>query len=370
MEQSIPQTMHQAIIKPDLSVDFESDAPIPQLKDDEILVRAVFAGVNPIDWKGANEEQSVALHGLLKSPVHRAPGKDYVGYVVAVGKEAYQFHIGDRVMCVNHSSGFAEYSVGKTFASAITPGTVSFEDALTFGLPYLTASLLAFKDKPLPTPWNPANGNTRTPFIVYGASSSVGAFVVKLAKLANIHPIIAIAGSSAESIKSVINPSKGDVIVDYRQEEDALIRAVHQVANDAHYAADAIGSPKTGELCARLVNPHDSIVTSSVGDPWDDTLKDRVPPGVQLQIAFSPGVFEPNDPDGPDGEDSPNHGRKAFGLTAMNYLSYALQNGILAPHPYEVRANGVDALAEALLALKEGRNKGKRYLLEMGATKW
>ena len=43
------------------------------------------------------------------------------------GKDVYAFREGDRVMSVNHSSGFAEYSVRKTFTTAIIPSTVSFE---------------------------------------------------------------------------------------------------------------------------------------------------------------------------------------------------------------------------------------------------
>ena len=43
------------------------------------------------------------------------------------GKDVYAFREGDRVMSVNHSSGFAEYSVGKAYTTAIIPSNVSFE---------------------------------------------------------------------------------------------------------------------------------------------------------------------------------------------------------------------------------------------------
>ncbi len=83
----VPQTtMKQAIINEDLSVSFETDAAIPEPRDDEVIIRAVYAGINPIDWKGARETDAVALHGELKNPVHRAAGKDFAGYVHAVGR--------------------------------------------------------------------------------------------------------------------------------------------------------------------------------------------------------------------------------------------------------------------------------------------
>ncbi|KAK3666170.1 hypothetical protein LTR22_002834 [Elasticomyces elasticus] len=319
------KTMKQAIISGDLSVTIESNIPIPEPAADEVVIRAVYSGINPIDWKGANAELSKALHGDVENPDHGPVGKDFAGYVYAV-------------------------------------------EAATFGLPYLTAALLMFKGKPLPTPWNPAPGSTRTPLLVYGASSAVGAFAVKLAKLANIHPIIAVAGASSASIEKELKSDLGDVLLDYRQDPAKLLQNIKDIADDIHYAADAIGSPETAAFCAQAVNPTDSTVTSSVGDPWDNTVKDHSPVGVEFHLAFSPGVFEPNDPEGPEGKNSPNLGPKAFATIAMAYLSYALQRRLIKPHPYEVQPEGLGSLSRSLTELKEGRSRGLRYVLEIAAS--
>ena len=163
---------------------------------------------------------------------------------------------------------------------------------MTFGLPYLTAPLLLFKDiQALPTPWNPAARGTRTPLLVYGAGSSLGAFAVKLAKLANIHPIIAIAGASTSAIAEILDASKGDVLLDHRRGEAELIKAVRNVAPDLHYAADAIGSPETAILCGKLVNPEDSVVSSSLGSPFEDDTADSVPPGREHSLRFCTGCL-------------------------------------------------------------------------------
>ena len=226
-----------------------------------------------------------------------------------------------------------------------------------------------FKDvQALPTPWNPAARGTRTPLLVYGAGSSLGAFAVKLAKLANIHPIIAIAGASTSAVADVLDASKGDVLLDHRKGEAELVKAVQNVAPDLHYVADAIGSPETAILCGKLVNREDSVVSSSLGSPPKDDTADSVPPGVKIRFAFSPGVFEPHDPDGPDGENSTNIGPKAFSTVAMSYLSYALSRGIFKPHPYEVQPNGLDGFSESLKDLQEGKNCGLRYMLKIAAS--
>lgn len=77
--------MKQAIINENLSVSFESDASIPEPREDEVIIRAVYAGINPIDWKGAKAVDAIALHGELQGQHHRAAGKDFAGFVHAVG---------------------------------------------------------------------------------------------------------------------------------------------------------------------------------------------------------------------------------------------------------------------------------------------
>jgi NADPH:quinone reductase-like Zn-dependent oxidoreductase len=77
-------TMKEAIIYPDLHVTIE-DAPIPKPKPDEVIIKIVIAGTNPIDWKGADEGNARALHGELENPLYRNAGKDMAGYIHAVG---------------------------------------------------------------------------------------------------------------------------------------------------------------------------------------------------------------------------------------------------------------------------------------------
>lgn len=77
--------MKQAVVQGDLSVVIE-DGPTPQPQPNEVVIKAVFVGANPIDWKGAKAADAVALHGDLKSAMHRATGKDFAGFVHAVGR--------------------------------------------------------------------------------------------------------------------------------------------------------------------------------------------------------------------------------------------------------------------------------------------
>ena len=103
----------------------------------------------------------------------------------------------------------------------------------------MTASLGLYQELGLPLPWNRAT--TRLPLIVYGGSTAVGAFAIKLAVLSNIHPIAAVAGSGAPFVQSLLDESKGDVVIDYRKGQEHLVNELRKaVGNDVKHAFDVV----------------------------------------------------------------------------------------------------------------------------------
>src|SRR5450432_603662 len=93
----------------------------------------------------------------------------------------------------------------------------------------MTAGMAIYRCQGLPVPWSPRTSTAPPlPLIIYGASSSLGCFAIKLARASNIHPIIAIAGSNTEYIRTLLDPSKGDSIIDYRQGPEAMKAAVKE----------------------------------------------------------------------------------------------------------------------------------------------
>lgn len=241
----------------------------------------------------------------------------------------------------------------------------SHSEASTFGLAYITAALGVFKNRPLPTPWNPAPRDTKHQIIIYGASSAVGAFAVKLASLANLHPIIAIAGQSGDVVKSILDPKKGDMFLDYRQGPEKLIQRIQSTPGDIHFAFDAVCGAGTSELLCQVLYPENSFLGRSLHLEEGVT---KIPQNIDCQIAFAPGLWEPNDPDGPDGENSPNIGPRAFATVVFAYLTFALENELVRGHPYEVLPNGLEGLSDGLKALKAAKNKGVKYVCEIAAT--
>jgi NADPH2:quinone reductase len=219
-----------------------------------------------------------------------------------------------------------------------------------------------YKHLLLPEPWNPAKGDT--PLVVYGASSAVGAFAVKLAVLSNIHPIIAIAGGGGDIIAPVLRADKGDVLLDYRSGNEALVQAIRKAAPNLKYVFDSISNDDTVALLTSVLAPNGSVYASSLGG---DQLK-NVPAGIAVEIPFAPGLWEPNDPAGPEGDKSPNIAPRAFSHAFFGYLAFAWSEGLIKGHPYKVLPNGLGSLEDGIKGLRDGTNHGLKYLYEIAAT--
>lgn len=387
--------MKEALVLPDLTVRI-IESPIPAPGPDEITIQVVTLGINPIDWKAADPKVASALLGMLKAEQYANPGKDIAGYVHSVGlclsisqrtmfiipnsetgPNVKEFKVGDRVASTNHGGGFAEYAVGPGFTTYLLPDHVSFEgsssvlhnflspliltpltEGVSYGLGYLTAALNLYKELKLAEPWNPAR--EPTPLVIYGASSTVGAFAVKLARLSNIHPIIAVAGRGLGFVLSLLDSSKGDVVIDYRKGPEYVIREIQRSAPNVENVLDAISTRETVSLLSSIPDPVNRQL-SLVLPPEGHTVR----PGIKVTVSFAPLLWEPNDPSGPDGEATPNIVPKAFAHVMFRYLAHAQANYLITHHPYEVIPGGLGEIPVALKNLREGNNSGRKYILRI-----
>ena len=85
-----------------------------------------------------------------------------------------------------------------------------------------------------------------------------------MAKLSNIHPIIAVAGAGAPFVESLIDRSKGDTIVDYRNGDQAVITGIREAVTQAgcdkvEYAFDATTASNSWSNIPGALTPTGSI---------------------------------------------------------------------------------------------------------------
>jgi len=112
------------------------DAPIPEPKDDEILVRVIASGVNPADplILGGKFAKEFGTHLPL------ILGYDMAGVIVKAGSKITKLKVGDPVYAyLLWGGGWAEYCISSESESAIKPKSLSFTEAAAVPLAALTA---------------------------------------------------------------------------------------------------------------------------------------------------------------------------------------------------------------------------------------
>lgn len=400
--------MKEAIVcpsSPEVTVTLH-DVPLPVPKENEILIRVVVAASNV---KGMSRRISHIEDSELKpTPDYKhlyASGKrvnsgdDVSGFVEAVGsavERTKEFRVGDRVAGFHEmlmpGGAYAEYAVVPSHTAFLIPDNVSFEgkcltsrrvsgnfsnfftEASTIPLTMLAAALPLFRRQSLPAPWMRRSSNAPPlPLIIYGASSALGCFAVKLALLANIHPLIAICGSTTSYISSLLKPELGDTIVDYRQGVDRMKANVKEALKGvvARNALDAISENGTWIPLSQMVDPMDGQVSvvQGGGHKYDEP---EIPPGVQISYTYVGsahyGKFLPGMPKQPDDSDTVC-ADVDFAYVMMRYVARALATGEFTGHPVETIAGGLDGVETGLQKLQRGEARGVKYIYRIGETK-
>ncbi|KAF1916460.1 zinc-binding oxidoreductase-like protein ToxD [Ampelomyces quisqualis] len=336
----MPSTMKQAIVAEGPKVTVQQDAPIPEPKADQVVIKVIVSGSNPKDWK-----MSYFVPGYKGNS-----GDDIAGIVHSVGSNVWEFKPGDRVASFHEmmtdGGSFAEYAVGWSWTTFHIPKSLSFEEASTIPLAAMTAAIGLHQRLGLPDPWTPAK--EPIPLVVYGGAAAVGAYVIQIAQLANIHPIIAVAGRGEKFVEGLIDRSKGDTIVDYRKGDEAVVKGIKDALKGAelHYAYDATSEHNSYTNIVQVLEPtgHLTLVLPIKNH-------EGIPDTVQ-QTTTSVGEAHKGDKD--------------FAYIYFRYLARGLAEGFFKPHPHEVIPGGLDGVEEGLRNLKEGKASGVKYVFRIG----
>lgn len=226
-------------------------------------------------------------------------------------------------------------------------------EASTIPLAGLTAAASLYANQRLPLPWTPATN--AIPFIVYGASTAVGSFAIKLARNSNIHPIIAVAGKGSHYVESLIDRSKGDTVVDYRGGVEATIKGITSSLDQAghstvHHAIDTAIVQQSADVLRQCVNP---------GGRIDFILPNDFDVSPAVKSVTSVGSVHNHNEFG---------NNQDLGFIFSRYFTRALQNNTFSGHPFEVRPGGLEGVEEALKDLKEGKASATKYVFRIADT--
>ena len=182
----------------------EIDKPTP--KDNQVLVRVLAAGLNPLDWhilRGDPFLIRLMGYGLL-TPKHQILGADIAGRVEAVGKDVTRFKAGDEVFG-SGLGGFAEYACFREDKLALKPTEITFEQAAAVPVAGVTA-LQALRDK--------GGLQAGHHVLINGASGGVGTFAVQIAKAMGA----TVTGVCSEKNVEMVESIGADHVIDYTRE--------------------------------------------------------------------------------------------------------------------------------------------------------
>lgn len=221
------------------------DAPRPEPKDDEILVRVMAAAVNPVDTyvrQGMFSKRGLDNRALII-------GYDIAGVVEKAGASIKKFKAGDEVysyLSVMRGGGYAEFAIAKESETGLKPKNIGFEEAAAVPLAAITAWQALIDTAKLGV------GQT---VLIHGGTGGVGSFAIQIAKVRGAK-VIATASTAHQDLLKQLGT---DVPVDYtKQKFEDVAKDVDVVLNCVR--ADALsrsyGVVKKG-----------GIIVSIAGDP-------------------------------------------------------------------------------------------------------
>lgn len=233
------------------------DMPMPEPREDDVLIQIHAAGVNPLDSKIRDGEFKLILPYRLPLIL----GNDLAGVVVRVGSRVRRFKPGDEVYARPHKDRigtFAEFIAVKEDGVALKPTALTMEEAASIPLVGLTAWQALIEKGQL---------KKGQKVLIHAGSGGVGTFAIQLAK----HVGATVATTTSTRNIELVKRLGADIVIDYKKDDFSAILKDYDVVLDTQ-GGNAL------EKSLRVLKP----VANSSGSPVRlilILLKRWVPPG-------------------------------------------------------------------------------------------
>lgn len=231
------------------------DAPKPQVKPGEVLVRVHAIGLNPPDWYLRDGYRTLPPEWRPRVAFPVILGTDISGVVEAVADDIEAFSVGDEVYSMvrfpsglsGESRAYAEHVSVPASELARKPASIDHEHAAGAPMSLLTA--WQFMIDLGHEEFNPLQPHQHAPVplagrtvLVNGGAGGVGHFAVQLAKWKGAR-VIAVASGKNEAFLRGLG---ADDFIDYSTAppEDRV--------RDVDLVVDAVGGPTTGRFLRTL----------------------------------------------------------------------------------------------------------------------
>ncbi len=176
------------------------DMPIPEISDDEVLVKVKYTSINPHDYKVI--QGTFAKTEKLKFPA--LVGSDFSGIIVKVGRNVDNLVEGDAVFGTVDGA-FAEYCKVKYQDVCLMDSSVDFETISSFSVVGMT-TIQAFD--------RVGGINKGDKILIHAGSGGIGTFAIQYAKSKGAF----VYTTTSTKNKDWVNALGADVVIDYKKE--------------------------------------------------------------------------------------------------------------------------------------------------------
>jgi NADPH:quinone reductase-like Zn-dependent oxidoreductase len=229
-----------------------ADMPMPQLKDNDVLVEVYAAGVNLLDSKIKSGEFKLILPYKLPLIL----GHDVAGVVTNIGSKVKKFKVGDEVYArpADHRIGtFAEYIAIDEKDAALKPKNLSMEEAASIPLVALTAWQVLVEKAQL---------TAGQKVFIQAGSGGVGTIAIQLAK----HLGATVATTASTKSFGLLKELGADVLIDYKNSNFEKSLSNYDVVLNSQ-------DQKTLEKSVQILKPGGKLISIS-GPPTPEFAKE------------------------------------------------------------------------------------------------
>ncbi|KAL7422161.1 NADPH:quinone reductase [Cryptotrichosporon argae] len=299
---TIPATHKVVLIEQhgDYDVNVLREVPVPQPKDDEVLIK--------VEWTGANYIDNYRRVGLYPIQLPFIQGQDVVGTLLSVPTthaSRFPLKVGDRVLSPV-GSAFAQHVAAPAHRVAPLPAGVSAQDGVSVATVGMTAWALATESYEI------KEGDW---VLIRAAAGGVGGVLVQLAKYFGANVIGTV--STPEKAEIVKGLGADHVLLSTAPEEENVKEIVRLAdGKGVHVVYDGVGKD-TFEEDFLVVRPKATIVTFG-------NSSGAVPPFAPLKL--TPKALKLTRPtlapfiDAPD--DFARYARSLFGAIEAGALKF------------------------------------------------
>ncbi|KAF2469548.1 GroES-like protein [Lindgomyces ingoldianus] len=351
-----PTRMKALVATADAQWQLQTDVPIPDLMDGEVLIQITAVALNPSDIK---QLDNCPVEGTIC-------GMDLAGVVVKVKRNVRKdLRIGDRVSafvfgcnpsrCMN--GAFAEYAAAKAEFCIKLPESVPPPEGASLSVGLMTCGLAlrslglvneAAEREPFHAP------SSRTHVLVYGGSTATGTLAIQLLRYLNYIPL------AVCSPRNFLLAERAGAAQCFDYKTPNIIMEVREIIGESLcYVLDCIGSPNSTTACYGVIGRDGGKYTSLA--PFPDRLRMRRK-NVRPEWILGYSVFGTNVNLNKEylKEASPQDGEFAVAWTLE--MESLIWQSRLQSHPIQIQPDGLRGIKRDKDLLKTGGISGKKLV--------